>query len=89
MHTYPWFSNYPAGVPSEIDADQYQNLTELLDNAFTAFSEKVAFTNMDKAYTFQEVEELSRNFASYLQHVAQLKPGDRIAIQMPNLHQYP
>ena len=86
--TYPWLKNYPEGIPYEINPDAYSSLVEMMEISFRDNAAKPAYTNMDKAITFGELDKLSRNFAAYLQSVG-LGQGDRIAIQMPNLLQYP
>jgi long-chain acyl-CoA synthetase len=83
-----WLQNYPKGVPHEINPDSYTSLLGLMDEAFRKFAHWSAFANMGKELTFAQVDTLSRNFAAYLQSVG-LQKGDRIALQMPNLLQYP
>lgn len=89
MSKHPWLAHYPEGMPTAIDPDKYTSLLEIFDEAFRAFPTKHAFENMGKTITFSEVDTLSKNFAAYLQSKTELKPGDRIAIQMPNCLQYP
>jgi long-chain acyl-CoA synthetase len=84
-----WLNNYPKGVPKEINPDSYPSLIELMNESLTKFSGKPAFANMGVELTFSDLDRLSRNFASYLQNDLGLVKGDRIAIQMPNLLQYP
>lgn len=86
--TYPWLKYYPKGVPYEIDPDAYPSLVEMMEEGFSKFTNNPAYSNMGKEMTFAEVDRLSRDFAAYLQSLG-LKKGDRIAIQMPNLLQYP
>ncbi|MCE7058455.1 long-chain-fatty-acid--CoA ligase [Dyadobacter sp. CY343] len=86
--SYPWLKNYPEGIPFEINPDAYSSLVEMMEISFQQNADKPAYTNMGKAITFSQLDALSRNFAAYLQSVG-LKQGDRIAIQMPNLLQYP
>jgi long-chain acyl-CoA synthetase len=86
--TYPWLKHYPDGVPYEINPDSYTSLLDLIETSFKEFPNNQAYTNMDKVLTFGKLDELSRNFAAYLQGVG-LKKGDRIAVQMPNVLQYP
>ncbi len=88
MQDYPWFKHY-GDIPHEIDPDKYKSIPAFLDESFSKFSDKVAFENMGKSLTYHEVDQYSKDFASYLQNVAGLKPGDKIAIQMPNLLQFP
>jgi long-chain acyl-CoA synthetase len=84
-----WLNNYPKGVAKEINPDSYPSLIELMNESFAKFSDKPAFANMGVELTFRELDRLSRNFASFLQNDLGLVKGDRIAIQMPNLLQYP
>jgi long-chain acyl-CoA synthetase len=88
MKDFPWFKNYPAGTPHEINLYDYQSLVDLFEKSCEKYRDRVAFTNMGKDLTYGEVDHLSRDFAAYLQGLG-LKKGDRIAIQMPNLLQFP
>ncbi len=83
-----WLKNYPAGMPVNIDPDQYPRLLDMLEECFQTYSELPAFIFMGKTLTFGEVDRLSRDFGAYLQSRG-LQPGDRIALMMPNLIQYP
>jgi long-chain acyl-CoA synthetase len=85
---YVWLKHYPRGVPYEINPDRYTSLLELMDEAFRKFADLPAYANMGKHLTFRELDALSRQFGAYLQSLG-LQKGDRIAIQMPNLLQYP
>jgi long-chain acyl-CoA synthetase len=89
MSDFPWYNHYPKGVPREINPDQYKNLPELFEEIFQKHGSNEAYENMGKVLTYAEVDELSNNFAAYLQNEAGLKKGDRMAIQMPNCLQYP
>lgn len=89
MSKQPWLENYPEGVPHEIDPDEFQSLAALLTDSFKKFGSKPAFENFGKGITFLELDKLSDDFAAYLTKVAGLKKGDKVAIQMPNLLQYP
>lgn len=84
-----WLKNYPAGVKPEIDLSKYQQVMDIFDESVRKFQNLDAFTNMDKTITFQELDKQVGQFASFLQNELKLKKGDRIAIQMPNLLQYP
>jgi len=86
--TYPWLKHYSEGVPYEINPDAYSSLLELMESGFKNNTDLPAYTNMGKSITYGDLDELSKNFAAYLQSVG-LKQGDRIAIQMPNILQYP
>lgn len=85
----PWHKKYPQGVPYEIDVQRYNNICEVFEDACRKFRDRSAFTNMGKTISFHELDHLSGQFASFLQHDLKLKKGDRIAIQMPNLLQFP
>ncbi len=84
----PWLQHYPAGMPANIAPEQYPRLLDMLDDCFQKYSDLPAFTFMGKTLTFSEVDRLSRDFGAYLQSRG-LEPGDRIALMMPNLLQYP
>ena len=88
MATFPWVAQYPKGVPADIEALPYESLNEMFDDAYKKYGQQEAFENMGKILTYHQVDELSRAFAAYLQSKG-LQKGDRIAIQMPNLLQYP
>jgi long-chain acyl-CoA synthetase len=89
MNERPWLAHYPAGMPVEIDPEHYGSLDEVFEESFRAFKNNPAFENMGKVLTYAELDARSQDFAAYLQHNTDLKPGDRIAIQMPNCLQYP
>ncbi|MEQ1974470.1 long-chain-fatty-acid--CoA ligase FadD [Xenorhabdus sp. SGI240] len=84
-----WLKHYPADVPAEIDPDRYSSLIEMFENAVARYADQVAFINMGEVMTFRKLEERSRAFAAYLQDGLGLKQGDRVALMMPNLLQYP
>ncbi|NUQ24688.1 MAG: AMP-binding protein [Saprospiraceae bacterium] len=84
----PWLKNYPNGVPANINPDAYPTLVAMLEEAFGKYGSKPAFSCMGKTITFAELDVMSRAFGAYL-HSRGLEPGDRIAIMMPNLLQYP
>jgi long-chain acyl-CoA synthetase len=86
---HPWFNFYPSGVSHQINPDQYNSIPDLLEESFDRYKEKTAFINMGKELSFAQLDQLSRQFASYLTNEVGLEKGDRIAIQMPNLLQYP
>jgi len=84
-----WLKRYPADVPAEIDADRYSSLIEMFESAVQRYADQPAFINMGEVMTFRKLEERSRAFAAYLQNELGLKKGDRVALMMPNLLQYP
>ena len=86
---FKWIEQYPKGVNASINLEQYDSLIDLLEESFSKFSPNPAFQNLDHTLSFKEIDEKSKRFACFLQHELELNPGDRIAIQMPNLLQYP
>lgn len=84
-----WLKRYPADVPAEIDPDRYSSLIEMFENAALRYADQPAFINMGEVMTFRKLEERSRAFAAYLQQGLGLQKGDRVALMMPNLLQYP
>ena len=86
--TRPWLSAYPAGVPADIDVNQYASLVHLMEDSFQRFADRPAYSFMGKSYTYAQVDERSRQMAAYLQSLG-LSTGDRVAIMMPNVPQYP
>lgn len=86
---FPWQAHYPAGTLKEIGPLEYKSLIELFETASKKHGNRVAFENMGIRLTFNDVDRLSTNFAAYLQNELGLKKGERIAIQMPNLLQFP
>ncbi|MDW3645672.1 MAG: AMP-binding protein [Bacteroidia bacterium] len=83
-----WHDKYPAGVSVEVDVTRYQSVAQILDECFEKYADQTAYINMGASLTFGEVDKLSRDFAAYLQNLG-LEKGDRIALQMPNILQYP
>lgn len=84
-----WKDKYPVGVASEINPDEYQNIQAVLKQSCKRFADKPAFSSLGKTLTYGELYKLSGDFAAYLQQNTDLQPGDRIAVQLPNLIQYP
>jgi len=84
-----WLKSYPPGVPAEIDASEYASIGDILRRSCEKFAAKPAFTNMDATITFTELDRLSRAFGAWLQAQPGFSRGDRLAIMMPNLLQYP
>jgi long-chain acyl-CoA synthetase len=84
-----WKDKYPVGIAAEIDPDQYPNIQAVLKQSCQRFADKPAFSNLGKTITYGELYELSGAFAAYLQQHTDLQPGDRIAVQLPNVLQYP
>jgi long-chain acyl-CoA synthetase len=84
-----WSKNYESGVNLEIDPTQYDCIGSILEEVFTKFGAKDSFHNMGKTLSYSELDLLSKKFASYLQNELALKKGDRVALMMPNILQYP
>src|SRR5450631_1821559 len=84
-----WLQQYPAGVPTDIDPGEYASLRDLFEEAVTAHGNKPAYTNMGATLTFAQLDELTRAFAAWLLQKSGLVPGDRVALMMPNVLQYP
>ena len=84
-----WIKHYPKAVPHHIDLNEYQNILEVSDEAIRKYRNKKAFTNFEVDMTYHELDILTGKLASYFQNTLGLKKGDRIAIQLPNLLQYP
>lgn len=84
-----WLKRYPAGVPAEIDPQHYDSLLELFEKSFQDYAELPAFENMGKVYTYQQMDDATKRFASYLQNQLGVKKGDKVAVMMPNLLQTP
>jgi long-chain acyl-CoA synthetase len=84
-----WLKHYPPGVPAEINPDAIPSLKHLFEDSCRQFAARPAFKNMGRTITYAEVEELSRRFGAWLQREAGMKKGDRIALMMPNILQYP
>ncbi len=84
-----WLKNYPKGVPAEINEAGLITLPEVLENSCRKYADLPAFSNMGKALTYAELDLLSRQFAAFLQAIPGMQKGDRVALMMPNLLQYP
>ena len=84
-----WKDKYPTGIDADINPDQYPNVQAVLKQSCERFANKPAFSNLGKTLTYGEMYTLSGAFAAYLQQHTDLQPGDRIAVQLPNVLQYP
>src|SRR5262245_8310363 len=89
MKDFPWFKKYPAGIPHEIGALKFSSLVDLFETASDKYGDAIAFENLGGKLTYRQVDKLSGDFAAYLQKDLSLQKGERIAIQMPNLLQFP
>ncbi|MDH6592433.1 long-chain acyl-CoA synthetase [Variovorax sp. TBS-050B] len=88
MSDRPWLSSYPQGVPADIDPSQYPSLVALMEESFTKYADRTAYSFMGKDVSYAETDRLSKHFAAYLQGLG-LAKGDRVAVMMPNCPQYP
>src|SRR5690606_35574421 len=84
----PWLGAYPEGVPADIDVAQYPSLVHLMEESFQKNASRTAYSFMGKDVSFAQTDSLSQAFAAYLQSLGLVK-GDRVAIMMPNVPQYP
>ncbi len=89
MNASFWEDKYPAGIEPCIDADAFADIPSVLQESCQRFAAKPAFSNMGHSISYGELYRLSGDFAAWIQHHTDLEPGDRIAIQLPNLLQYP
>ena len=89
MNDFPWFKHYPASVDKEVNLEAYTSISELFEECVKKYSDAVAYECMGKTLSFNELDKQSANFANYLTEVLKLKKGTRVAIQMPNILQYP
>jgi long-chain acyl-CoA synthetase len=80
---------YPEGLPTTIDPDQYSSVVEVFNEFVKKYAERPSFTALGKTITYRDLDEKTADFAAYLQNNTGLKKGDRIAVQLPNLLQYP
>ncbi|WP_371316307.1 long-chain-fatty-acid--CoA ligase FadD [Shewanella sp. NIFS-20-20] len=85
----PWINHLPADVPANIDPEAYSSLVDMFEKSVHQYADQSAYMNMGAVLTYRKLEERSRAFAAYLQNQLKLKKGDRVAIMMPNLLQYP
>ena len=84
-----WTKKYPSGVVNDVNLNQYNSFVDLFNEGFDKYSNEIAFENMGKSITYGELDELSKNFSNFLTYKLKLKKGDRLAIQSPNVLQYP
>ncbi len=83
-----WLKSYPPGVPADIDVNQYTSVVAMMEEGFRKFADRPAFSFMGKELTYRQIDELSQTFGIYLQSLG-LAKGDRVAVMMPNVMQYP
>jgi long-chain acyl-CoA synthetase len=85
----PWLKNYPPGVPAEIDVHEFESVKDILERSCRRFGNLPAYSNLGVTITYAELDRLTQHFAAFLQSLPGLKKGERVAIMMPNLLQYP
>ncbi|MDP3650258.1 MAG: long-chain-fatty-acid--CoA ligase [Rhodoferax sp.] len=83
-----WLKSYPQGVPADIDASQYASVVDMMEESFKKYADRAAYSFMGKEQSYKQVDELSQAFGAYLQGLGLVK-GDRVAVMMPNVLQYP
>lgn len=88
MTDKPWLKSYPPGVPAQIDLSGYSSIVDILEQSCNQFKDRMAYHNMGAELSYSELDYLTRNFAASLQAMG-LQQGDRIALMMPNILQYP
>jgi len=86
---FPWLSSYSPSTPHEVDLDEFPTIVSVLEHAIGRFSDRPAFSNFGKTLSYRQIDELSTQFANYLIHELKLKKGERVAIMLPNILQYP
>ena len=84
----PWIKQYPAGVPAEIDVNQYETVSQVLEESMKKYASRTAFVCMGKSITYAQIDAASRGLGAWLQSRG-IAPGGRVAIMMPNIMQYP
>jgi long-chain acyl-CoA synthetase len=84
-----WLREYPPGVPADIDPSEFSSLKAMIEDACKRYADRIAYRSMGTSITYRQLDQLSRAFGAWLQQHAGLKSGDRIAIMLPNLLQYP
>ncbi len=84
-----WLKSYPEDVPAEIPTPDYKSLREMIEFSFDEFADRPAYTNMGTTLTYRDLDRLSMKFACYVQKLLGLTRGERVAIMLPNLLQYP
>ncbi|MBW8313244.1 MAG: long-chain fatty acid--CoA ligase [Rhizobium sp.] len=85
----PWLANYPKGIAPEVDLEKYPSIVSVLEETCREYRDNPAFANFGKKLSYAEIDRLSTQFANYLLHELKLKKGDRVALMMPNILQYP
>jgi long-chain acyl-CoA synthetase len=85
----PWLASYPEGIPAELPAPEYKSVLDMIEHSLREYAERPACTNMGTTISYRQLDEMSRHFAAYLQNELGLVKGQRVAIMLPNVLQYP
>lgn len=85
----PWLKSYPSGMPEEVPTPPFHSIRELFEHSFAEYPDNASYTNMGKTLSYADLNQLSMKFACYLQQVLGLTRGERVAIMLPNILQYP
>ena len=85
----PWLKSYPKHVPAEIDVNAYSSLKDILERSCQRFADRTAYSNLGVAFSYRDLDRLSREFGAFLQNLPGLGKGERVALMMPNVLQYP
>ena len=84
-----WLKSYPTGVPEQVPTPNFRSIREMVEHSFQEYPDNPAYTNMGTTVTYRELDELSMQFACYLQKTLDMTRGERVAIMLPNIIQYP
>ncbi|WP_373500259.1 AMP-binding protein [Desulfococcus sp.] len=84
-----WLKHYPSGIPAEIDPDQFMSIPDMMEKITLKFADKPAYHNLGRTLSFSDLDRLSRDFAAFLQGLPDMARGERVAVMLPNLLQYP
>jgi len=89
MTTKPWLGSYPEGVPEFAEVDAYDSVADVFEESIEKFRDNTAFVSMGASITFAELDDYANAFAAWIQATGKFQKGDRVAVMMPNLLQYP
>ncbi|MEJ2274780.1 MAG: AMP-binding protein, partial [Woeseiaceae bacterium] len=84
-----WLKSYPEGMPAEVPEPPWRSVRDLIEHSFATWPDNVAYSNMGTSLTYADLNRLSMRFARYLQQRLGLTRGERVAIMLPNILQYP
>ena len=85
----PWLKSYPAGIPEEIDINEYSSVADILDSSIAKYSDLPAYTNFGTTLSYHDIDVYTAQLGSYLKNELGLEKGERVAVMMPNLLQNP